>query len=214
MTNAVCDVQRLCTVPVFPPLSPHITNQHVLRLSIYAKLEQQNRPFSWKLISKHRVMHSAVGFGLDSLLHSQKRERIKETGYMDRWIGFNESLFLPKAVTLTSKSGLSEEMSAHTKKIWKTVATRADGDLQLCVALRYCYCSSRIYFSADEVVNDTAARGQGCQFLKMIVNQLVFHIYGRHNNSLHYNDIKYSEYMGSNKDSYAWATAPCALTTL
>ncbi len=123
---------------------------------------------------------------------------------MDGWIGFNESLFLPRAVTLTSKSGLSEKMSAHTKKR-KTVETRADGDVCKCVwfALRYCYCSSPIYLCADEVVDDTAARGQGCQFLKVIVNQLVFHIYGRQTNSLHYIDIKYSEYRGSNKDSYA-----------
>lgn len=89
---------------------------------------------------------------------------------MDGWIGFNESLFLPRAVTLTSKSGLSEKMSAHTINR-KIVETRADGDVCKCVwfALRYCYCSYPI-LCADEVVDDTAARGQGCQFLKIIVN--------------------------------------------
>ncbi len=67
---------------------------------------------------------------------------------MEGWIGFNESLFLPRAVTLTSKSGLSEKMSAHTIN-QKIVETRADGDVCKCVwfALRYCYCSYPIWSS-------------------------------------------------------------------
>lgn len=60
-----------------------------------------------------------------------------------------------------------------------------------------------INWSADKEVNDTVAGGKVGFFLKITVNQLLLHIYGRQNSSLHYIDIKYTEYMGSNKDSHA-----------
>lgn len=44
---------------------------------------------------------------------------------------------------------------------------------------------------------------QGCRFLKLSVIQLVVHMYRRQTNYFHCIKMKYSEYMGNNKDSYA-----------
>lgn len=127
----------------FPTLSTHITNQPVLRISIPAKPEQQKWPLSWKLISKHRAMLNVVGFRLDSLVDSLKKERNMEIGCKDGLIGVQWVIVLAQSGHV-DKQVRAVRKNECTQQKRKIVATRADGDVCNCVwcALRYCYCSS------------------------------------------------------------------------
>lgn len=87
------------------------------------------------------------------------------------------------------------------------MATRADGDA--CDLLRGAATATPPYTCLQMNKWTTQRPGgislneQGCRFLKLSVIQLVVHMYRRQTNYFHRIKMKYSEYMGNNKDSYA-----------
>lgn len=97
-------------------------------------------------------------------------------------------------------------MSAQNGKLWQLGLTEMLAIV--CGLLRGTATATPPYTSLQKNKWTTQRPGgislneQGCRFLKLNVIQLVFHIYGRQTNFLHYFNIKYSEYMGNNKDSY------------
>lgn len=178
MTNVVCDVHSAC---ISHSVSTHYPSAHLPHI---------------------HVCKARPTFRLDSFLDSQNRKGNMTIGCNDRvqWvIVLAQSSHVDKRIRAVRINEYThQKMENCGNSGWRRC-------LQLCVD-----CSDVLLLQLPHTLVWTTQRPggislneQGCRFLKLNVIQLVFHIYGRQTNFLHYFNMKYSEYMGNNKDSYA-----------